>query len=322
MTDIEKWITSVMQAVENGPADPRLTECVTLLASARERYADFVDGVPPLQPKVEKKKEQLVPKGLHGLTLNGTHFETVEITGDVEPDTLFYANILIGGNTYFVRYDGIGNLCVPSEEACDQLGWSGWIREIIAKHPDVPGLNLFRRRSRMTSELDPVFELRDQAPVNFDLARFITGRIVASLQGTRGEVQQLIAEEGLTIVDTLLRKNKDYGSSVFEPPELDHTISPEVGLFCRLSDKIRRIRQLRATKTAEVAESLYDSIADMGGYSILLLVFKRLESIAKGKKSVSISGVSDSGCSSDPGVPGHSPPAGQLPAEDPQHQQQ
>ncbi len=317
MTDVEKWITSVMQAVENGPADPRLTECVVLLSQARDRYADFVEEV-PYKEKAEEvvKHEPLLPGGLHGLTINGTHFVTVDITGTPEPDTLCYADILLGGNTYFARYDRIGNLCVPNKEVWEFEGRYEALSDLIRKHPDLIGLNLFRRRSRMTPELCPAILSREGSPIHFDLARSVTGRIVSSLQGVRGEVQHLIAEEGLRIVDTLLRKNKDYGSSVFEPPELDASISPETGLICRMSDKVRRIRQLRSS-TAEVNESLDDSFGDLAGYSILWLVLKRL----KGKNSVSLQSVSNSGCSSDPGIPGHRPSAGQLPPEDPQHQQ-
>ena len=45
-TPAEKGIWDAVQAVEALPADPRLTDAVVLLARAREKVADFVDGVP------------------------------------------------------------------------------------------------------------------------------------------------------------------------------------------------------------------------------------------------------------------------------------
>ncbi len=46
LTLAEERIRGVMQAVEAMPADPRLTDAVCLLAKAKDRVADFVDGVP------------------------------------------------------------------------------------------------------------------------------------------------------------------------------------------------------------------------------------------------------------------------------------
>ena len=41
----ERAIYDATQAVEAMPADVRLTEAVILLAKAREKVADFIDGI-------------------------------------------------------------------------------------------------------------------------------------------------------------------------------------------------------------------------------------------------------------------------------------
>ena len=46
MTYAERAITIAMQAVEDLPADDRLTDAVVLLEQARSKVADYVDGVP------------------------------------------------------------------------------------------------------------------------------------------------------------------------------------------------------------------------------------------------------------------------------------
>lgn len=45
-TDAEKAITTAIRSVEDLPPDPRLTEAVILLLKAKDRVADYVDGVP------------------------------------------------------------------------------------------------------------------------------------------------------------------------------------------------------------------------------------------------------------------------------------
>lgn len=49
-TPAETAITGAMHAVEVAGAHPHLTEAVTLLGRARDRVADFVDGVPEAPP--------------------------------------------------------------------------------------------------------------------------------------------------------------------------------------------------------------------------------------------------------------------------------
>lgn len=90
-----------------------------------------------------------------------------------------------------------------------------------------------------------------------------------ALAGERGESQQRIATVGLHIVSTLLRKNKDYGNSVFEPPLLCPKMEPGVSILVRLSDKIKRLINLMQGHDPEVSEPIDETMDDFIGYSIL-----------------------------------------------------
>jgi hypothetical protein len=94
--------------------------------------------------------------------------------------------------------------------------------------------------------------------------------IEAALNGERGDDQQRIAQIGLKLVETLLRKNADYGSSAWQVPLLNPRLSAGDGILVRMSDKVHRIRSLMQ-QPAAVDESIEDTILDLGGYSILWL---------------------------------------------------
>ena len=71
----------------------------------------------------------------------------------------------------------------------------------------------------------------------------------------------------------LLQKNKEYGSAIEESPYLAPEVPPTTAVFVRLSDKCKRIQNLRTVKDIGVEESLEDSIRDVAGYCILLLAY-------------------------------------------------
>lgn len=96
-----------------------------------------------------------------------------------------------------------------------------------------------------------------------------------ALDGKRGEQQQLIAEVGLEWIYTLLRKNNDYGGSVFKSPLLAPNLSALSAIDVRLSDKIERIQTL-LSKSAEVEESVDDTFTDLGAYCLLRKVAKKI----------------------------------------------
>jgi hypothetical protein len=87
----------------------------------------------------------------------------------------------------------------------------------------------------------------------------------------------LIAETGISIVATLLRKNRDYGGSAFEPPVLMPAAGADAGILVRMSDKIHRLKRLLGGATQFVLnESLVDTFKDLAGYAILWIVSQYL----------------------------------------------
>lgn len=100
--------------------------------------------------------------------------------------------------------------------------------------------------------------------------------IVAKLTKPDNQQQQQIIIEGLLVVSQLVRKNLDYKSSAFTAPILLPQVSPFVAMCCRASDKIARLANLLSGHQAQVEnESILDTIADLAGYSILLLTYGR-----------------------------------------------
>lgn len=101
----------------------------------------------------------------------------------------------------------------------------------------------------------------------------LSDEVNRALNGANGADQQAIAERGLAVVELLLRKNHDYGSSAFESPVLAPSMSPLDAIQCRMSDKISRIAGIAGGRNSKVPESLSDSMADLAGYAVLWLVY-------------------------------------------------
>lgn len=91
-----------------------------------------------------------------------------------------------------------------------------------------------------------------------------------ALEGKRGQDQKLIAEIGVAWIDTLLRKNMDYGSSVFQEPILCPGLPTTTAIDVRMSDKIARIKNLKTAKAQVADESVDDTYDDLGAYCLLL----------------------------------------------------
>ena len=90
--------------------------------------------------------------------------------------------------------------------------------------------------------------------------------------GGLSDDQRRIWKVFLRALATALRKNNDYGSSVFTPP----TLAPDVGtlgaILVRMGDKIKRIQALRTGRERMVAdERLNDTMGDLGTYCFLYL---------------------------------------------------
>lgn len=97
----------------------------------------------------------------------------------------------------------------------------------------------------------------------------MTTIIEKALAGDRGDDQRRIAELGLAWVEKLLRKNMDYGSSVFQVPCLAPDCDPGAAIRVRMSDKINRIKSLINTSPEVAGESLDDTVDDLGAYCLL-----------------------------------------------------
>jgi len=102
----------------------------------------------------------------------------------------------------------------------------------------------------------------------------VTDIVNDALNGERGETQRAIAKTGIRWIEVILKKNADYGSSVFKKPILCSHLYELDAILVRASDKIERIRNLNSnnTKNPEVSESMVDTICDLGAYCLLYLV--------------------------------------------------
>ena len=100
--------------------------------------------------------------------------------------------------------------------------------------------------------------------------------ITEALSNQRGTDQQLIAETGVSIVELLIRKNTDYGSSAWTPPILAPGVDPDTAMRVRMSDKLARITQILASASDPlVNESIDETFGDLAGYLILLLAYRK-----------------------------------------------
>jgi hypothetical protein len=92
--------------------------------------------------------------------------------------------------------------------------------------------------------------------------------------GLFGADQQRIAEVGLDWLVTILRKNRNYGSSVWKSPALSPSLPVLSAILVRMSDKVSRIAALMSGTQDEVGESLNDTIQDLGAYCLLYLAYR------------------------------------------------
>lgn len=89
--------------------------------------------------------------------------------------------------------------------------------------------------------------------------------------GERGPDQEAIADAAIAWAATILRKNADYGSSVWSVPMLAPDMTAGDAILVRMTDKIHRIAALRSKGPEVKGESLEDSIRDLGAYCLLYL---------------------------------------------------
>lgn len=80
----------------------------------------------------------------------------------------------------------------------------------------------------------------------------------------------------------LKNKNRDYGCSVFRAGGLVPSLPVELAMYVRIGDKINRLRNLlggEADRQEQPAtrESIDDTILDLAGYLVLLLIWRMRE---------------------------------------------
>lgn len=79
------------------------------------------------------------------------------------------------------------------------------------------------------------------------------------------------------LAELLIAKNRDYGDSAFKSPPLAPCLSASAAILVRMGDKIERLETL-ARKLANddaiavASETVEDTIADLAGYCVLLLI--------------------------------------------------
>jgi hypothetical protein len=96
-----------------------------------------------------------------------------------------------------------------------------------------------------------------------------------ALSGIRGADQQRIGRVGLEWITMILHKNTDYGSSVWHAPVLAPECQTEAAIRVRMSDKIARLTRLLSGDAAQCAESIEDTVRDLGAYCLLWLARPR-----------------------------------------------
>ncbi len=89
--------------------------------------------------------------------------------------------------------------------------------------------------------------------------------------------QQLIAAKFDALKELCLAKNADYGSTFARPPCLAPGVKASDAVLVRMSDKIGRLQSLLSGKSAEVQESIADTVSDLSVYGILYLLAREKE---------------------------------------------
>lgn len=128
-------------------------------------------------------------------------------------------------------------------------------------------------------DCNEIFELisditREQEPMRTE----DEAAILEAVEQPLNPNQKSIATTGMDLIATLIRKNSDYGSSVFHRPALAAECDPSVAIRVRMSDKIERLKHLLGGAEQQVkSESISDTVADLAGYCILYLTLAELQ---------------------------------------------
>ena len=80
------------------------------------------------------------------------------------------------------------------------------------------------------------------------------------------KTEYLIKQIGQEVIDLLLEKNKAYGDTANDPPQIFSKLSAKEGILARIDDKLSRIKQVGINDQTE------DTMLDLIGYLILYRV--------------------------------------------------
>ena len=86
------------------------------------------------------------------------------------------------------------------------------------------------------------------------------------------ETQEQISKVCEDIRLLLIKKNEDYGNSFHEPINIFSRLSAKEGILIRIDDKLKRLKNLTTSEYEANFESIQDTVRDLIGYLILLLV--------------------------------------------------
>ena len=78
--------------------------------------------------------------------------------------------------------------------------------------------------------------------------------------------EELIKEVGREVVMLLIEKNKAYGDTANQPPQIFSKLSPIEAILARIDDKLSRIKQVGLNDKTE------DTVLDLIGYLMLYRV--------------------------------------------------
>ena len=90
--------------------------------------------------------------------------------------------------------------------------------------------------------------------------------------------EELIKQVARDVVLLLLEKNKSYGDTANNPPQIFSKLSAKEGILARLDDKLSRIKNKGLNDKTE------DTISDIIGFLILYKVQVRKEELIKKKE--------------------------------------
>lgn len=87
----------------------------------------------------------------------------------------------------------------------------------------------------------------------------------------RRKIQAVCGE----LLETLLKKNRDYGNQVARKPVLAPKCDSELAIKVRMSDKIDRLVNLFEIGDPQVEESIDETMLDLAGYAVLFVALRR-----------------------------------------------